>query len=185
MVAEIIINSIAKDLNRTFDYIIPDNLIKNVKIGNRVFVPFGPKNSTKEGYIIGIKQESKFANKEIIKIEDSVLTEENIELAKLMAKRYFSNISDCIKLMLPPGEKTINLSNRIKDKTANFVYLKKDMDEIEQDIEIKKIKSPKHVKVLQFLEENEGIYIGDLEAITEVSRAVLKTLEKNGYIEVI
>lgn len=185
MVAEIIINSIAKDLNRTFDYIIPDNLIDTVKIGNRVFVPFGSRNSLSEGYIIGIKQESKFANKEIIKIEDSVLTEENIELAKLMAKRYFSNISDCIKLMLPPGEKTINLSNRIKDKTANFVYLKKDMDEIEQDIEIKKIKSPKHVKVLQFLEENEGIYIGDLEAITEVSRAVLKTLEKNGYIEVI
>lgn len=185
MVAEIIINSIAKDLNRTFDYLIPDNLIETVKIGNRVFVPFGPKNSLTEGYIIGIKQESKFANKEIVKIEDSVLTEENIELAKLMAKRYFSNISDCIKLMLPPGEKTTNLSNRIKDKTANFVYLKKDIDEIELDIEIKKLKSPKHIKTLRFLAENEGIYVGDLEVLAEVSRAILKTLEKNGYIEIV
>jgi primosomal protein N' (replication factor Y) len=88
MVAEIIINSIAKDLNRTFDYIIPDNLIKNVKIGNRVFVPFGPKNSTKEGYIIGIKQESKFANKEIVKIEDSVLTEE-YRACKINGKKIF------------------------------------------------------------------------------------------------
>lgn len=185
MVAEIIINSIAKDLNRTFDYIIPNNLISIVKIGNRVFVPFGPKNSLTEGYIIGLKQESKFANKEIVKIEDSVLTEENVELAKLMSKRYFSNISDCIKLMLPPGEKTTNLNNRIKDKTANFVYLKKDIDEIELDIEVKKIKSPKHIKVLRFLAENEGIYVGDLEALTEVSRAILKTLEKNEYIEII
>ena len=185
MVAEIIINSMAKQLNKTFDYIVPDNLINTVKIGNRVFVPFGSKNSATEGYIIGLKKNSDFANKEILKIEDSILTEENIELAKLMSKRYFSNISECIKLMLPPGEKTTNLTNRIKDKKANFVYLKKDIDEIELDIEIKKIKSPKHIKILQFLIENEGIYIADLEAITETSRAVLKTLEKNGYIEII
>ena len=185
MVAEIIINSMAKQLNKTFDYIVPDNLINTVKIGNRVFVPFGPKNSATEGYIIGLKKNSDFANKEILKIEDSILTEENIELAKLMSKRYFSNISECIKLMLPPGEKSTNLTNRIKDKKANFVYLKKDIDEIELDIEIKKIKSPKHIKILQFLIENEGIYIADLEAITETSRAVLKTLEKNGYIEII
>ena len=185
MVAEIIINSMAKQLNKTFDYIVPDNLINTVKIGNRVFVPFGSKNSATEGYIIGLKKNSDFANKEILKIEDSILTEENIELAKLMSKRYFSNISECIKLMLPPGEKSTNLTNRIKDKKANFVYLKKDIDEIELDIEIKKIKSPKHIKILQFLIENEGIYIADLEAITETSRAVLKTLEKNGYIEII
>ena len=185
MVAEIIINSMAKQLNKTFDYIVPDNLINTVKIGNRVFVPFGSKNSATEGYIIGLKKNSDFANKEILKIEDSILTEENIELAKLMSKRYFSNISECIKLMLPPGEKTTNLTNRIKDKKANFVYLKKDIDEIELDIAIKKIRSPKHIKILQFLMENEGIYIADLEAITETSRAVLKTLEKNGYIEII
>ncbi len=185
MVAEIIINSMAKQLNKTFDYIVPDNLINTVKIGNRVFVPFGSKNSATEGYIIGLKKNSDFANKEILKIEDSILTEENIELAKLMSKRYFSNISECIKLMLPPGEKSTNLTNRIKDKKANFVYLKKDIDEIELDIEIKKIKSPKHIKILQFLIENEGIYIADLEAITETSRAVLKTLEKNGYIEIV
>ncbi len=185
MVAEIIINSIAKDLNRTFDYIVPENLSRDIKIGNRVFVPFGPKNSTTEGYIIGFKETSEFAKKDILKIEDSILTEENIELAKLMAKRYFSNISDCIKLMLPPGEKTTKLSERIKDKTANFVYLKKDIEEIDLDIEIKKLKSPKQIKALEFLKENEGIYIGDLEIITETSRAVLKTLEKNGYIEII
>ena len=61
MVAEIIINSMAKQLNKTFDYIVPDNLINTVKIGNRVFVPFGSKNSATEGYIIGLKKNSYFA----------------------------------------------------------------------------------------------------------------------------
>ena len=185
MVAEIIINRIAKDLNRVFDYIVPEHLKESVQIGARVFVPFGSKNSSVEGFVIGLKPSSQFANKEIVKVEDIVLTKENVELAKIMARRYFCNVSECIKLMLPPGEKTTNLENRIKDKTANFVYLKKDIDEIELDIEIGKIKSPKHIKVLRFLTENDGIYKADLEVLTEISSSILKTLEKNGYIEII
>ena len=185
MVAEIIVNRFAKDLNRIFDYLVPEDMVSAIKIGARVFVPFGPKNSSIEGFVIGLKKTSEFAKKNIFKIEDFPLNEENIKLAKLMARRYFCNISECIKLMLPPGEKCTNLENRIKDKTANFVYLKKDSDEIELDIEIGKLKNAKHIKILRFLEENDGIYKVDLEMLMEVSSAVIKTLEKNGYIEII
>ena len=185
MVAEVIINRLAKDLNRIFDYIVPADMESSIKVGARIFVPFGPKNSATEGFVIGLKETSEFANKEIVRIEDFAITEENVELAKLMARRYFCNISECIKLMLPPGEKTTNLENRIKDKTANFVYLKKDIDEIELDIDIEKLKNRKHIQVLRFLAENDGIYKVDLEVLAEVSSSVLKTLEKNGYIEII
>ena len=184
MIAEVIINTIAKELNRTYDYIIPDSIKKEIKIGTRVFVPFG-KTKQEEGFVIGIKQNSEFANKEIIKVEDTILTKQNIELAKLMSKRYFCNISDCIRLMLPPGMVTKKLENRIKDKTANFVYLKKDEEEIENNIEENIIKSEKHKRVLQFLlGGNEGIHVLDLQAITDVSRTILNTLVKNGYIEI-
>ena len=170
MVAEVIINTIAKELNRTYDYIIPDSILNQIKIGSRVFVPFG-RAKQKEGFVVGIKKESEFANKEIIKLEDNILTKENVELAKLMSRRYFCNISDCIKLMLPPGATSTNIENRVKDKTESFVYLKKDIDEIEFDIETKKIKSEKQIKLLRFLFENEGIHVLDLS--------------KNGYIEIV
>ncbi|MCL2354818.1 MAG: hypothetical protein FWC68_02890 [Oscillospiraceae bacterium] len=124
MIAEVVINSIAKELNKTFDYIVPDRLKQDAKIGSRVFVPFGRKKA-EEGYIIGFKKSSEYANKEITKIEDNILTQENITLAKLMARRYFCNISDCIKLMLPPGSSNKKLENRVKDKTGNFVQLKR------------------------------------------------------------
>lgn len=124
MIAEVIINTIAKELNKTYDYIIPDSILKDIKIGSRVFVPFG-RTKQEEGFVIGIKENSEFANKEITKLEDNILSKDNIELAKIMSKRYFCNISDCIRLMLPPGNTTKNIKNRIKDKTANFVYLKK------------------------------------------------------------
>ena len=58
MVAEIILNSSVKKLNRIFDYEIPDQL--NVKIGSRVFVPFGNKKTPEEGIVIGIKEKSEF-----------------------------------------------------------------------------------------------------------------------------
>ena len=184
MIAEIIINTIAKELNRTYDYIIPDSILKQIKIGSRVFVPFGRKK-LEEGFVIEIKQESEFANKEIIKVEDNILSEENMKLAKLMSKRYFCNISDCIRLMLPPGNTTKNIENRVKEKTGNFVYLKKDIDDIENEIKENIIKSEKQKRILRFLIENEGIHILDLQLITETSRSIINTLEKNGYIEII
>lgn len=185
MIAEIIINSNARALNKTFDYIVPKDLEDIIKLGNRVFVPFGRGNKEEEGYVIGFKDESEFANKELIKIEDGLLTEENVELAKLMSMKYFCNISDCIKLMLPPGASSKNVDSRIKDKTLNFVYLNKEIDEIEIDIEENILKSEKQIKLLRFLEENDGINISELEVITEVSKSIMKTLEKNGYISII
>ena len=184
MIAEIIINTIAKELNKTYDYIIPDSILKQIKIGSRVFVPFGRKK-LEEGFVIGIKEQSEFANKEIIKVEDNILTEENVKLAMLMSKRYFCNISDCIRLMLPPGNTTKNIENRVREKTGNFVYLKKDIDEIEIEIEENIIKSEKQKRILRFLFENEGIHILDLQVITETSRSIINTLGKNGYIEII
>ena len=184
MVAEVIINLSAKSINKTFDYLIPDSILKDLKIGSRVLVPFG-KNKQEEGFVVNIKNKSEFECKEIIKVEDSILTNDNIELAKLMSRRYFCNISECIKLMLPPGMITKNISNRIKEKTANFVYKKKDKDEIEFLIETGKIKSDKHLRILNFLMENEGITIPDLVIFTDTSPGIINTLENKGLIEII
>ena len=185
MIVGVIVNSIAKGLNKTFDYIVPKELENQIKVGDRVSIPFGNSKKTREGFVVYIKENSKFATKEIIKIEPDGLNEEKMKLAILMAQMYFCNIFDCIKLMLPPGTATQIAENRVKEKIGKFVYLNKDIDEIEDDIESQKIKSPKQIRILEFLKENDGVYIGDLENYTDTSRAIIKTLEKNGYIEII
>ena len=190
MIAEIIINSNVKNLNRTFDYIIPVEFEEKIAIGSRTLVPFGNKKELEEGFVVGIKETSEYMSKlkPIAKVEEKLyLSQEKIELAKWMANKYFCNISDCIKLMLPPGTTTKVLSNRINDKMQNFVYLTKDLDEIEQDIESKKIKSDKQIRALKFLMENSNneILSTDLQMFADVTNAVLKTLEKNGYIEIL
>ena len=142
MIAEVIIQSNVKDLNRIFDYQIPNDLENQVKVGSRVFVPFGRMKTLENGFVIGIKKTSEYETKEIASVQDEkILSEERIELAKWMSKRYFCNISDCLKLMLPPGTSNKEITKRVKEKNINFVTLKKEIDEIEYDIEIGKIKS--------------------------------------------
>ena len=184
MIAEIIMNSSVKNLDKTFDYNIPSTMIDKVKIGSRVLVKFGNIKDLKEGFVVNIKEKSEFDVKDIAKVEErDFIDEPKINLAKWMAKRYFCNVSDCIKLMLPPGTGTDKLANRAKEKKERFVKLSKSINQVKLDIENKKIKSEKQKRALEFLIINNEIPSKDLECLTEVSNSILKTLEKNGYIE--
>lgn len=186
MIAEIILNSNAKQLNRVFDYKIPEKYVSKVKVGSRVFVPFSNRKVLEEGFVVNIKEKSPFKVKEILKIDDKeYIKQENINLAKWMARRYFCNISDCIKLMLPPGTTTKIIENRVKEKNASFVYLKKENEEIEDAIENRKVKSEKQIRALRFLLENEGVLVSDLEMFADVTRSIVNTLKKNGYVEIV
>ena len=184
MVAEVIINRGAKKLNRTFDYNIPKELEELILIGSKVLVPFGNGGKLTEAFVVGMKEKSQFEVKDIAKLEEN-LTDKQIALAKWMAKRYFCNVSDCIKLMLTPGTRNKNKEKRIQDKTINCVYLKKEIEEIEFEIETGKIKSEKHKKLLNFIKDNEGETVPEIEMLTDCSRAIVNTLVKNGYLEII
>ena len=186
MVAEVIVNSTVKNLNKTFDYHVPVELTGTIKLGDRVLLPFGNMKTLEEGFVVGLKETSAYKVKDIVSIQEGFsISEEKIELAKWMAKRYFCNIADAIKMMLPPGTSTKVISNRVKEKNLNFVYLKKDEEEIKEQIETKKIKSDKQIRILRFLMEQDAITVSDLEIFTDTSRAIIKTLEKNGYLEIV
>ena len=172
MVAEVIINSVVKNLNRVFDYNIPKELEDKVREGARVLVPFGNKK-VEDAFVIGIKEKSDYEIKDIISFQNQVFSKENIELTKWMSKRYFCNISDCLKLMLPPGTSTKIIENRVKEKKVNFVYLAKKIEEIENDINNKKIKSEKHIRVLEFLKNNEEVTVAELEICADAGKSII------------
>ena len=181
MIAEVIIDRAAKKLNRTFDYNIPKELEDLVIVGSSVLVPFGKAKQLEEAYVIGIKEKTEFEVKDIVKVKHN-LTDKQIRLAKWMSKKYFCNVSECIKLMSQPGTKR---KNEVKDKTIRTIYLKKEIEEIDFEIQTGKIKSEKQKRALEFIKENEGWTAVEVEAFTDCSTAILKTLEKNGYIEFI
>ena len=186
MIAEVIIQSNVKNLNKIFDYRIPAMYENNAieLIGARVQVPFGRMKSLEEGFVVNIKDSTEFDVKEIANVEEKYLDEEKIKTAKWIAKRYFCNVSDCLKLMLPPGTSSKISQNRVKEKSINFVYLNKEKEEIEQDLENKKIKSEKQIRILKFMMENEEALVSDIEMFADGSRAIVNTLCKNGYLKI-
>ena len=141
MVAEVIINSTAKKLNRTFDYNIPKELEDLIVIGSKVLVPFGTFKHLEEAHVVGIKNSSEFKIKDIVKVETGL--------------------------------------------TNKQINLKKHIEDIEFDIESGKLKSEKQIRILNFVKNNEGYTIPDIEAITDCSRAIINTLIKNQYLELI
>lgn len=92
-------------------------------------------------------------------------------------KRYFANLSDSLKLMLPPGTTTRNFENRIKEKQINL-YFWKDRRWDRNWNRNQKLKSEKQIRILKFLLENDSVLVSDLEIFTDTSRAIIKTLQK-------
>ena len=181
MIAEVIIETSVKTLNRTFDYKIPENL--DIFVGSRVLVPFGKKKDPEEGIVIGIKETSEFDVKDIIGLQEEQIGAEYIELAKWMSDRYFCNLADCLRLMLPPGRTTKKAANRIKEKTVNSISLAKSVEEVQEDLDSGIIKTPRQRDVLEFLISNDNSTMQDIELFTDATPAVVAALQKKGYIE--
>ena len=65
LIAEVIINSSVKNLNKTFDYNIPADIAGIIKLGDRVLVPFGNVRKLEEGFVVGFKEKSEYNVKNI------------------------------------------------------------------------------------------------------------------------
>lgn len=190
-IAKLLINTSVKTLNKVYDYIIPSELENIARLGMRVEVSFGKSTKDEEGIIVKIVELTKevvegrkYKLKSIISVLDDVsyIDEKRLQLAKYISHVYFCNVYDALKLMLPPGTKSKNDSKSLKSKQNTLVRLVKSPDEIYQDIENEVITSAKHIKLLSFLMYNDYVLINDIIDGLGISRAVISTVQKNGYI---
>lgn len=178
MIAEVIIDRNVKKLNRKFDYKVPENLEDLVDVGSRVLVPFGNQKTLEQGYIIQLKEKTDFEVKEIAGLEEN-LPEEKIDLARWMARKYFCNVSECIKLMLTPGTRNKNTSKKVTNRIIECLYLNRDIE-----IEEKQVRGDKQKRLIEFLKTNEGLEISDIEKIVEVSRSTINSLIKKNIVRI-
>ncbi|MEG2348043.1 MAG: primosomal protein N' [Clostridia bacterium] len=190
MIAKILINTSVKMLNKVYDYSVPSNLESLAQIGKRVEVNFGRGKNITEGIIVKLERidplELEFKVKPIISILDeySYVSEKRLKLAKYISYIYFCNVYDAIKLMLPPGTSSKNSSKNIETKKNSAIRLIKSEEEILQDIENQKIKSAKHIQLLKFLLENSFVLVSDVVEGLNISKGIINTVLKNGYIEI-
>lgn len=192
MIAKVLIDTTVSMLNKVYDYKMPEQLEAIAEVGKRVYVNFGQgAGNETEGVIVKLEDENelekpKYKLKSILSILDSesYLDLTKLKMAKWMAKMYFCNVYDAIKLMVPPGTRGIDNKKELKGNMEEVVILSKTDYETEEAIESGKISSGRHIKLLRFLMDNDYVLISDLINGLEISRAVIKLVEKNGYIKI-
>ena len=182
MVAEVIIDTSVKSLNKTFDYEIPTDLSDKVIVGSRVFVPFGNQKNLEEGIVVKIKEMSEYKVKEIKGLQKEQIKSEYISLAKWMSYRYFCNIAECLKLMLPPGRTAKDITKRVNEKTVNCFEINKSEDEIKEALDNNLIRSEKQKNVLEYLLNNGKSTMSDIQLFNDASLAVVNSLVKKGFV---
>ena len=91
--------------DKTFSYLVPDELKESIKIGVRVQVPFGGGNRCRQGLVVTLNDGSAEGLKAVSAVLDTepVLSNELIKMAEFMQKHYFCTYFDAVKAMLPAG----------------------------------------------------------------------------------
>lgn len=102
-VAEVVLDIPTRQLDRTFDYHVPEDLRNDVTAGVAVLVDFAHRMAV--GYVIGIKDTSEIAELKSIlaPLSTPLFGDAAGPLAEWIASRYVAPLSDAMRLFLPPG----------------------------------------------------------------------------------
>ena len=144
MFAEVIIDQDVKAIDKTFDYRKPENL--DLKVGMRVFVPFGKR--IVQGYVVELKDKTEYDEskvKNIISaIEDfSAIKGEMLEVMRFMTKKNHLTMASTLRLFLPSQMR----EGKVREIFETFYSLK------EKDF-IPAKNAKKQIEIVDFLKEH-------------------------------
>ena len=172
MNCEVLVELKSKNIDKTFTYSIPKNLVDKIKVGIRVLVPFGKQKL--EGFVLKISNDNKeYKLKDIIMVIDDepVLNNELLELGKYISKKTLCNLITSYQIMLPTALKAKN--GRVINKKYNtYLTLKRD--------DFNEIKSDKQLSILELINKNRKVL---KKSCINISDYAVKILIEKGYIE--
>lgn len=182
MYAKVIIDSNSRFLDRSFTYKVPDKFLDNIQIATRVLVPFGKGDKTVVAFVYELVEEvnTSYTIKEIIEIIDDrkLISNELMDLAFFMSKRYMSPIKACLKQVMPPTKvKDIKIFyENISDKSDEFLdYLNKKRELSEVSEKFKDYKQ----KLDYYLDNNLIKQTFDIKSSQRVSYEEIANLNDN------
>lgn len=148
MYAEVLIEYSAKSIDKTFTYIVPDNLKDDIKVGMKVLVPFGTKIIN--GFITKLKDncDDSYELKSVVDIVDKFfcLNEELMELGTYLQSKTLCTKITAYQTMLPSSLKVKEQKNNYS-KYLIYIKLAKSPEDIKEYID----KFPRRKKQIEIL----------------------------------
>ncbi len=148
--ADIIVDISHENLDKSYQYSIPEELAEAAVIGALVLVPFGRGNRYIQGYIVGVSNEPKWKVdliKPIHQIVNNALVIESqlISLAYWIKETFGATINDALKTVIP-------VKKTVKAKEKKTLRLAVTAEEALKQLELFKKKNNRgRVRLLEVL----------------------------------
>lgn len=183
MYADIIVDISHEQLDRTFQYAVPEEMEQDIDVGVLVNVPFGRGNRTITGYVIELSNEPKL-DIDKIKYIDSIVPDKvkavsrMIKLAAWLKHNYGSTMNQALKIVIPVKEK-------VKQKEKKSVRLVIDRHEAQSYIELFVKKNAKaRLRLLQALMQEQVIDCAIVKEKLNITMQTVNTLVKLGIADI-
>ena len=181
--ADIIIDISSEKLDRSFQYRVPEELEKEIKVGMVVSIPFGNGNQLRKGYVTGLTREPKVDParlKNICGISSAEETTESrlIALAAWMRENYGSTMIQALKTVLPIQEK-------MKAKEKRYLCLKISREEAEKLLEeLEKTRFKARTRLLRELLKEPRLDVSYASKELGATTSVVKKMTEQGIISI-
>ena len=185
MYADIIIDISVENLDRTYQYRIPDEFAGSIGAGDRVIIPFGNGNRKIKGYIVGLSDTAKIPEEKIKDIDSLCpgnisIDDKMISLAFWMKEHFGSTANEALKCVIPVKRVVKNKINKTILPAVSLEALKE-----AADTALKKHYTAKERLLRELITEYDtGL---DHELVTNklnILASTIKALEKDGTIKI-
>ncbi len=106
MIAKVVVDKLTYNLDKEYDYLIPDDIKAESLVGCRVTVPFGIGNNARLGFVIAVTEYSdaiKMKSIYTVIDEKPILDDEMLKIALFLKERTFCTFFDALKCLIPSG----------------------------------------------------------------------------------
>lgn len=170
MVAKILIEIKARAVDKSFTYLVPEKMQSKIKVGARVYVPFGRQKL--EGFVLEILNElnSEYDLKEIIDLIDDepVINSEMLMLGDHISKKTLSTKISAYQAMLPSALKAKKDFMVPKKYDIYLLLLKKEA------------KNEKQERIISLFNNKSEIL---KKEANDISTSSVNTMIKNGILK--
>lgn len=181
--ADIIVDISHENLDRTFQYRIPESLTDLTGIGSRVLIPFGKGNRQISGFVLDISDKAKFdpsKTKDIISVvnDDTLVEQKLIRLAYWMKSRYGSTMNRALATVLPI-KKSVRAAKR---KSVTLIIPEEEAKKTLE--EYKKGRMVARARLLEELIKENSIDHGIVTKKLNISPATIRAMCERNVIAV-
>ena len=182
--ADVIVDISHEKLDHSFQYKVPENLEKDIRVGMVVLVPFGNGNIEKKAYVIGLTDKPVYDVSRMKELRGLLSGEETTEarlitLAAWMKERYGSTMVQALKTVLP-------VKDKVRAKEKRYIVLNISTEkagELVRELEGGRCKA--RVRLIQALiNENKLDYTRASKELGATA-TVIRPLVEQGVIRVI